>query len=84
MQVQNLYLDFLPGDEQEVHEVLTYIQRSISLSQLHHIHIGQMHTVEAVDECHRLLEQCPKPVTPFDLRTYYDQSFKITLGTCQC
>ena len=69
VRVQNLYLEFLvSANPIPTNVILAHVQRSIALSQLRHLHINQfVDTALAVDECHKLLEECPEPVKPFDL-----------------
>jgi hypothetical protein len=66
VRVQSLYLEFLVPNAFPTNEALAHVRRSISLPQLHHLHINELDTTLAVDECYKLLEQCPEPVKPFD------------------
>jgi hypothetical protein len=67
LQVNHLYLDFRTITMKE-HQALALadVRKSISLSQLRHIHICEMNTTEAVNEFRKLLKQCPEPAKPFN------------------
>lgn len=71
VQVHGLYLDFLPFPTR-AHEALADVRKSISLSEIRYLHICEMNTTKAIDQCHGLLKQCPEPVEPFDFCMFFN------------
>ena len=80
VQVQHLYIDCDGHNSGHwIAESVADVRESICLSQLRALHITHKTWInlDGVNECQKLLEQCPEPVKPFDLRMFSFSSLPL-------